>query len=190
MLLPALALSLTTNTMSNLDLSLPATVPGMARYRDRSMTLDPFAVYNLVGSQDEPSDLVETCNSLCPRDDYVRFRKTSNISSLKSLIDFHLNITAQEQFDPGLFLVVTNSDWKEQGLYIITLGDDEGKPDKFLIKVADSGILLVNLQIGNTDWYEAKENYEIEDDGDGQEPQPGMYPEQCHGSRRITDQKR
>lgn len=175
--------------MSNLDLSLPATVPGMARYRDRPMTLDPFAVYNLVGSQDEPSDLVEICNSLCPRDDYVRFRKTSNISSLKSLIDFHLNTTAQENFDPGLFLVVTDPEWKGKGLCILTLGDDEGKPDKFTIKIADSGILLVNLQIGNTDWSEAKEDYELKDDDEGQEPQPGICPQRLRGIPSIAYQR-
>jgi hypothetical protein len=163
--------------MSGLDLSLPTSVPGMARYRDRPMTLDSFAVYNLVGSQDEPSGLVKTCNSLCPRDDYVRFCKTTPVKpqSLKSLIDLHLNTTAQENFDPGLFLAIVRPDWKDEGICIVTLGDEEGKPDEFNIKVADSGILLVNLQIGNTDWSEAKENYKLEDDEEKQDPQPGEY---------------
>lgn len=175
--------------MSDIDLSLPATVPGMARYRDRPMTLDPFAVYNLVGPQDEPSDLVKSCNSLCPRDDYVHFRKTSHINprSLESLIDLHLNTTAQENFDPGLFLVVADPNWKERGIYIITLGDDEGKPDKFNIKVVDSGILLVNLQIGNTGWSEAKEDYERKDDGEEPVHQPGRHLRHHLGTRDVAN---
>lgn len=173
--------------MSDIDLSLPATVPGMQRYRDRPMTLDSFAVYNLIGARDPQSDLVETCNLLCPRDDYVHFRKTSDVNSFESLINLHLETTAQAKLDPGLFLVVADQDWKENGLYVVTLEDDEGKPGKFLVKAEDSGILLVNLQIGNTDWTEAKESYEINDDDGTQGPPPGMYPEQYHGICKTSD---
>lgn len=176
--------------MSDLDLSLPAVVPGMEQYRDRPMTLDSFAVYNLVSPEDPQSDLVETCNSLCPRDDYVHFRKTSNVNSLESLINLHLETTAQEKFDPGLFLVAADQDWKGKGLYIVTLEDDEGKPDEFLVKAEDSGILLVNLQIGNTDWSEAKESYEVKDDDGTQKAQLGMYQEHHHGTRPLTKDSR
>jgi hypothetical protein len=147
--------------MSEIDLSLPESVPTMAQHQDRPMTLDAFALYNLVDNEKEPSGLIEQCHLDCPRDDYVRFRKAPNIRSLKGLIDLHLNSTVKDGFDPNLLLVVADNDWRRKGLVIVTLGDDEGKPDKFNIKVADSGILLVNLQIGNTDWYEAKENYEV-----------------------------
>jgi hypothetical protein len=120
------------------------------------MTLDAFAVYNLIDAENEPSGLVEECQSQCPRDDYVHFCKAPGISSLKGLIDFHLTTTVHDGFDPNFFLVVVDPDCQRKGLIIVTLGDDEGKPDKFTMKVADSGILLVNLQSANTDWYEAK----------------------------------
>lgn len=146
--------------MSKLDLSLPESVPAMAQHSDRPMTLDSFALYNLIDPQTEPSDLIEECHAQCPRDDYIYFQKTTGITSLRSLINFHLTTTVSDSFDPNLFLVVTDPNWQQKGLSIITLGDDEGKPDIFSIKAEDSGIVLINLQIGNTDWYEAKENYE------------------------------
>jgi hypothetical protein len=159
--------------MSEMDLSLPDTVPDMAQFDNRPMTLDSFALYNLVDTEDEPSGLVEESQSDCPRDDYVRFRKAPGVNSLRSLIEFHLNTTVQDAFDPNFFLVVTDPDWRHNGLTVVTLGDDEGKPDKFVLKTADSGILLVNLQIGNTDWYEAKENYELVGQDDTADTEPG-----------------
>jgi hypothetical protein len=159
--------------MSGMDLSLPESVPNMVRYENRPMTLDAFALYNLVDTQDEPCGLVEESQSECPRDDYVRFRKAPGVKSLSSLIEFHLNTTVQDGFDPTLFLVVTDPDWRHNGLTLVTLGNDEGKPDKFVLKTAESGILLVNLQIGNTDWYEAKENYELVGQDHTADTEPG-----------------
>lgn len=97
--------------MSAIDLSLPESVPDMAQYQDRPMTLDSFALYSLIDAEKEPSDLIEECHSQCPRDDYVYFRKTPGITSLNSLIEFHLNTTVTDGFDPNLFLIVTESDW-------------------------------------------------------------------------------
>jgi len=163
----------TSNTMSVIDLSLPKSVPDMARYQDRPMTLNAFAIYNLIDDEKELSDLIEECHSQCPRDDYIYLREAPGITSLESLIDFHLDTTVPDSFDPNLFLVVTDLDWQRKGLMIVTLDDDEGRPDKFTLKAADSGILLINLQIGNTDWYEAKENYELTDEDDVSNTQPG-----------------
>jgi hypothetical protein len=161
--------------MSELDISLPESVPAMAQHQDRPMTLDTFALYNLVDDKNESSGLIEECHLDCPRDDYVYFRKAPSVKSLKGLIDLHLKTTVKDGFDPNLFLVVTDTDWRHNGIVIVTLGDDEGKPDKFNIKVADSGIVLVNLQIGNTDWYEAKENYELVGEDETADLQPGTW---------------
>jgi hypothetical protein len=145
----------------------------MAQFENRPMTLDAFALYNLVDTEDEPSGLVQESQSDCPCDDYVRFRKAPGVKSLRSLIDFHLDTTVQDGFDPNFLLVVTDPDWRHNGLTLVTLGDDEGKPDKFVLKTADSGILLVNLQIGNTDWYEAKEGYELVGQDGTADTEPG-----------------
>lgn len=162
--------------MSGIDLSLPDTVPEMARYQDRPMTLDSFAVYNLLDPHNEPPGLVEKCNSECPRDDYVYFRASPGVDSLKGLIDHHLSTTVHEGFDPNLFLAVTDPDWEQNGVCVVTLGDDEGKPDKFIMKTEESGLLLVNLQIANTDWYEAKENAEYTGDDDTHDLESGIAP--------------
>jgi hypothetical protein len=159
--------------MSGIDLLLPESVPAMAEHQDRPMTLDAFALYNLVDNEKEPSGLIEECHSDCPQDNYVCFRKAPSVKSLRGLIDLHLKTTVKDGFDPNLFLVVTDTDWRYKGLIIVTLGDDEGRPDKFNIEVADSGILLVNLQIGNTDWYEAKEKYELVGEDETADIQPG-----------------
>ncbi|KEQ68346.1 hypothetical protein M436DRAFT_68212 [Aureobasidium namibiae CBS 147.97] len=113
------------------------------------MTLDTFAIYNLIDGEKEPSNLIEKCHSQCPRDDYLYFRKAPEITSIRSLIDFHLHTTVLDGFDPNLFLVVTNLDWQRKGLMIVTIDNDEGKPDKFTMKAANSGILLISPQIGN-----------------------------------------
>ncbi|KAG9648128.1 WD40 repeat-like protein, partial [Aureobasidium melanogenum] len=157
--------------MSGIDLSLPDSVPAMARYQDRPMTLDSFAIYNLLDPHNEPAGLVEKCNSECPRDDYVHFRASPGINSLKDLIGYHLSTTVQESFDPNFFLVVTDPDWEQKGVCVVTLADEEGNPDKFTIKTGESGLLLVNLQIANTDWYEAKESAEFDSDDGTQDPE-------------------
>ncbi|KAI4718718.1 hypothetical protein E4T48_05080 [Aureobasidium sp. EXF-10727] len=149
--------------MSNLDLSLPGSVPEMARYANRPMTLAPFAIYNLLDTRTEPTNLVSTSNSLCPRNDYVHFRPTPTITALKHLISYHLTTTVNDNFDPNYFLVVADEDWESQGVLMVTMADEDGKPDAFVVKAEDSGIVLVNLQIGNTDWYEARENYQVSD---------------------------
>ncbi|KAH0370215.1 hypothetical protein KCU65_g2631, partial [Aureobasidium melanogenum] len=150
--------------MSEIDLTLPDSVPEMSQYENRPMTLDSFAIYNLLDPHTSPPNLVETCNSECPRDDYVHFRASPGINSLKGLIDYHLSTTVHDNFDPNYFLVVTDPDWENKGVCVVTLGDEEGKPDKLTTRTANSGLLLVNLQIGNTDWYEAKENAEFDEE--------------------------
>ncbi|KAG9854904.1 hypothetical protein KCU98_g2937, partial [Aureobasidium melanogenum] len=164
--------------MSQIDLSLPDSVPEMARYQDRPMTLDSFAIYNILDPHNEPPGLVEICNSECPRDDYVHFLASPSINLLRDLIDYHLSTTVQESFDPNLFLVVTDPDWEKKGVCVVTLGDEEGKPDKFTMRASNSGLLLVNLQIANTDWYEAKENAEFDGDDGMQDPESeGTFPD-------------
>lgn len=149
--------------MSNIDITLPSRVPEMSRYHTIGTGLKPFAIYILSSNTNTPSlpDLLKTTNSLCPRPDYVKAPpKTIFKNSLKEVINYHLTLS---QFDPRYLLAVTTEDWRERGIQVVTLDDDEldCKPDLFRIKAEDSGILLVNLQIGNTDWFEAKENYSL-----------------------------
>ncbi|KAI5253511.1 hypothetical protein E4T42_02914 [Aureobasidium subglaciale] len=157
--------------MAKVDLTLPESVPQMARHHTRPMTLDPFALYFLVDCTHDLDEIIKACNSECLRDDYVqcRTRTAFESGSLNEIISHHVVVCEAEHLDPRYIIVVANEDWKKSGVVMVTLDDDdlECKPDLFWIKVGDSGLVLVNLQIANTDWFEVKESYEITE-----EPEP------------------
>lgn len=147
--------------MSDIDITLPSRVPEMSRYHTIATGLKPFALYILSPHPLDLPDLLKTTNSLCPRPDYVKAApKTIFKNSLKEVVNYHLTLS---QFDPRYFLAVTTEDWREKGILVVTLDDDDldCEPDFFRVKAEDAGILLVNLQIGNTDWFEARENYSL-----------------------------
>ncbi|KAI5273189.1 hypothetical protein E4T47_03612 [Aureobasidium subglaciale] len=157
--------------MAQVDLTLPESVPQMARHHTKPMTLDPFALYFLVDCTHDLDEIIKACNSECLRDDYVqcRTRTAFESGSLNEVINHHVDICEAEHLDPRYIIVVADKDWKKSGVMMVTLDDDdlECKPDLFWIKVEDSGLVLINLQIANTDWFEAKESYEITE-----EPEP------------------
>ena len=133
------------------------------------MGLDPFALYNLTNHQFDLSELVKECNSRCPRDDYVHFQPSPNIKSLSELINFHLNTTAQQNFEPGWFIVVIDEEWKDNGVFIVAVDDGEGKPDGFMIRAAESGLSLTEWKpitgvlppLTATQWEEEFDKYKL-----------------------------
>lgn len=173
--------------MSDIDITLPDRVPEMSRHHSIATGLKPFAIY-ILSSDPNPSDLdalIETTNSLCPRPGYVKPPPTAIFeNNLKSVIHYHLTLSS---FDPRYFLAATTENWREKGVLVITLDDDDldCKPDSFRCKAEDTGILLVNLQIGNTDWCEARENYEIRDEADTDESKCTAHPPQ-EGTNTLT----
>lgn len=59
------------------------------------------------------------------------------------------------------FVVVTTDDWREKGVVFVTLSsDEECKPDAFYLPAKDVGSGLINLQIGNSDWAEKRNDCE------------------------------
>ncbi|KAI5210536.1 hypothetical protein E4T39_00314 [Aureobasidium subglaciale] len=156
--------------MAKFDLTLPEGVPKMARHHTRPMALDPFALYFLVDCMSEAGDIIKACNSECLRDDYVqcRTRTAFESGSLNEVIDYHVDNCEDELLNPRYIIVIADKDWKKNGVVVVTLDDDnlECKPDLFWTKVEDSGLVLVNLQIANTDWFEAKESYEITEESE------------------------
>lgn len=140
----------------------------MARLHDKSGTLNPYVIYLLVNmSDDEAAHLRSICNTECPNDNYVVLAPQSKFISgpLTKVVDYHVQMTMNGQYEPRHFLAVADKDWEDKGILIVTLDDDdrECKTDLFRIKAKDSGVSLCNLQIGNTDWYELKENYKFPD---------------------------
>jgi hypothetical protein len=163
-----------------LDLSLPARAPSMARYHDQPMTLHPAALYTLVDLTDaEFQELQDECEAECletghERGTSVRPAPQSRFvgQPLRAAFDYHVDLGTQDTYEPRYFIAAVEKDWRVKGVILVTLDDDdlECKVDKFRVKAVDSGLSIVNLQIGNTSWDEEKEGYEFQpgnDDDDG-----------------------
>ncbi|KAL0260176.1 hypothetical protein SLS55_005922 [Diplodia seriata] len=161
------------------DLTLPPTAP-VERYRDEPMELRPVAVYTLVDLTDtELEELRRVCESECVGSepgDNVRLAPQPRFvgSPLRAVYDSHLELGPQRTFDPIYFIAAVDTDWRRKGVLLVTLDDgnfDEPgcKTDSLLVKPEDSGLVFVNLQIGNSDWEEEKESYGLptgDDDDD------------------------
>ncbi len=83
-------------------------------------------------------------------------------------------------FDPNYFIVATDRDWRVKGSASGCFGATtvwNAMGIRFRTRAGISGLLLVDLQIGNTDWVEAKECEEagnssddgVRDEGDDEE---------------------
>ncbi|TRX96877.1 hypothetical protein FHL15_002183 [Xylaria flabelliformis] len=171
------------------DLSLPAKAPSMARYHDEPMTLHPAALYSLVDLNDEElGELERECETGCT--DTGNERRTSVRLAprprfvdepLRAVFDYHLELGAQNTFEPRYFIAAVEKDWRNKGVMLVTLDDDEldCNVDSFRIKAIDAGLSVVNLQIGNSSWDEEKEGYEFHphngngDDGDNDDDDNG-----------------
>ncbi|KAI0549783.1 hypothetical protein F4679DRAFT_251273 [Xylaria curta] len=177
------------------DLSLPAKAPSMARYHDEPMTLHPAALYTLVSLTDEElGELERECEDGCidtgnERGTSVRLAPQPRFvdQPLRAVFDYHLELGAQNTFEPRYFIAAVDKAWKAKGVILVTLDDDDldCNVDSFRIKAVDSGLSVVNLQIGNSSWDEEKEGYEFHpndgnkddegddnDDGDDGPPAP------------------
>ena len=157
-----------------LDLTLPPTAPSVGRYHDQPMEQRPAALYALVDySEAALQELARACESECEGHEpgsVVRLPPRSLFvgESLRAVFDYHLELGSQGGFDPTLFVVAIDKDWRANGVLLVTLDDDdlECETDKFRLKAQDSGLIIVNLQIGNSDWDESKESYSLDPDGD------------------------
>ena len=142
----------------------------MVAYHDVPMSLLPFALYTLVHlDPDDLDDLLRTVSETSTQteqDAVVRLPSQSHRidGPLRAAFDRHLQLGRENQFDPHYFLAVTSQDWRKEGILIVTLDDDrlECMVDKCFVHAQGSGLLLVNLQIANMDWYEIKEHYALD----------------------------
>ena len=152
------------------DLSLPTKAPSMAQYHHRPMTLHPAALYTLVDLSDGKLELLQR---ECPTGCFDTGDKTGNSvrpapqarfvgQPLRAVFDYHLELGKQDEYEPRWFIATvdqTKEDWETKGGILVTLDDDDlaCHVDQFRIAARDAGLSVVNLQIGNTSWYEEKE---------------------------------
>lgn len=150
------------------DLTLPSKAPGMEYYHDRPMEILPFALYTLVDFNDEElTKLQLACESEidCGPGTHVQFPARFKYigGPLRAAFDYHVQLGRGGKFDASYFIAATTQDWATKGVLLVTLDDDdlECNVDSFQTRAESSGLLLVNLQIANSDWFETKEGYEI-----------------------------
>ena len=150
----------------------------MARYHDEPMALHPAALYSLVDLTDaELGDLERECEVACvdtgnEQGTSVRLASQPRFvgKSLRTVFDYHLELGKQNTFEPRYFIVAVDKEWRNRGVLLVTLDDDEldCNVDSFRIKAIDAGLTVVNIQTGNSSWAEEKEGYEFRpDSGDG-----------------------
>lgn len=143
------------------DLSLPRTTPQGNGF-DLEAPLK-WALYALCEISEERLELYRQVtlhgyeNMEDLPDDFVKLPPRPHFpnKSLREVVDYHLEIARGGDFDPRYFAVCVYPD-SATGL-IVTLNDDTGKPDLMWVVVNEIGMILANLGIANTDWYEAKE---------------------------------
>ncbi|KAF7890093.1 uncharacterized protein EAF02_002508 [Botrytis sinoallii] len=152
------------------DLSLPLTAPSMARYREHTLNLPPTALYTLVDLTDtELEECQRECESKCvecerDRGTSVRLAPQSRFvgQPLRAAFDYHIDLAAQNIFEPFYFIAVVKKDWRSKGVILVTLNkmdaeDSNCNVDSFRTKAADSGLNIANLQIANMGWDELKD---------------------------------
>jgi len=177
-----------------LDLTLPTTAPSAAAWRTKSISSCKAALYSLINFTDaELQELQNECES--ESDPEVQEGATVSLAPqasfvdqpLRAVFDYHLELAKENEYYPTFFIVTVDHDWKANGVLLVTLDDEdepEGKVDYFRLRARHSGLIFVNLEIGNSDWMEEKGCYEIkpgqgdtntddEDGNDGEEEEDG-----------------
>lgn len=175
------------------DLSLPTKIPEMAQYHETNLL--PFALYALCDLDErELAQLRTTCQSECqlnPGQEQVLFPPQSQFPGkpLREIVDYHIDLARNGEFDPRYFIVAVYPNWKRRVL-IVTLNDEEliCRPDSVWNTPQESALTLVNLQISNMDWDDVKEGAEFDerenqDGGDYGDEDDKYGPPPAHGYR-------
>jgi len=153
----------------NLDLTLPPTASASYLSQNPGTDLLPAALYTLVIlSEDELHEVACACefDSGLEEGKVVRPAPEPHFvsQSLKAVYDSHLQLGAQGEFDPIFFVVVVEKNWKERGVLLVTLENDDEPPgiDSFFCRPEGAGSTVQNLQIANSDWTECREHYRVD----------------------------
>src|ERR1700750_286056 len=94
------------------DLTLPDHIPEMEQYHDQPENILPFAWYTLCELDDERlEDYRRRCATDC-EDDMVKIPPQPRFvgDPLQSVVDYHLQLGHDGDFDPTYFLVCVDAD--------------------------------------------------------------------------------
>ena len=166
-----------------IDMTLPRTSsPAMVRFRDMPMRVLPVAVY--LHTTVDVEALLQACNSQLDTSmrDIMRLAPHSDFFNqpLHASYDYHIgHVAPRSEFDPFHFIAVVGPHHQQSSVILAALdadgSDDECQVDKLVVQPPqDVGLVIVNLQIGNCDWEDYKEQYgdgsgDSDDSDDGNE---------------------
>ncbi|KAH8682843.1 hypothetical protein BGZ60DRAFT_398814 [Tricladium varicosporioides] len=151
------------------NLSLPEKAP-VEQYHNGNFDSCPAALYTIVDlSDNELQEINRVADEGSMSEDNIRLAPRSRFvgEPLRAVYDYHLELGKQNNYHPTLFIVAIDLDWKQKGVLLVTLDDDDFgcNVHSFRIKAEESGLSYVNLKIGNSGWGEERENYEIDPSG-------------------------
>ena len=88
---------------------------------------------------------------------------------LRASFDAHLNESAPRlEYDPFYFIAVVDKDWQTSGLAVVAMDEEDGcQVDCLTDPAEDADLILINLQIANTGWYEHKLQYGDRSENEG-----------------------
>lgn len=152
-----------------IDLTLPDNCfDTVERFLHIPNDLLPFALYTHVQlPASELKQVIEICQSQLEEGSpgVIKLPKSYDQvgQPLRASYDVQVEqVAPSQQFDPFYFVAVVDQDWRDKGLVVVTLDDDEGDchADHLLIPAAEVGLMLVNLQIANMNWDDYKDHHE------------------------------
>ncbi|KAH9991678.1 hypothetical protein F4779DRAFT_247862 [Xylariaceae sp. FL0662B] len=155
----------------NQDLTLPKTAPNNDRHRGTAgenyiqavysmLPLDRSTLDNLVERLNAAEDIMPDACGLAPKPDFANY-------ALRDIYDYHLRLRDEDNsIHPLYFIVAISADYENNGVLVVHLdtGQDEqqDRVDKARCSVDYAASWGLNLDIGNMDWEDLKEEEEGE----------------------------
>ncbi|OJD30790.1 amino acid permease protein [Diplodia corticola] len=166
---------------SHPDLSLPSTAPNTERHRTTLNGRYKFAVYTIADlDQSQLQALVTELNSAEYADDTCKLAPQPSFPGrpLRHVFDYHVRMRDEDTtLHPLYFIVAADVDYQTKGLVVVHLNtaqdEQEDSVDKARCEVDMAASWGTNLDIGNMDWSDLKEEEELNyGHGDDQPGQP------------------
>ncbi|GME23008.1 amino acid permease protein [Neofusicoccum parvum] len=152
------------------DLSLPRTAPNTERHRATLNGQYKFAIYT-IAELDQSSlhalqrdlNAAEYCHNTCALAPQPNFAGRP----LRDVFDYHVRVRDEDQtIHPLFFIVATDADYTSKGVIVVHLdtGQDEqeDRVDQGRCGVDRAASWGMNIDIGNMDWEDLKEEEEEE----------------------------
>ena len=153
----------------DVDLTLPAQVPGMAQYNG-SYVKSSFAIYTIVPMNEEALSKfvsVSIGDVEVPGPPLGKLAPQSNMfgKPLRQVLESHVRLAASQdkekidpEYHPYNFIVIISQDLGKDGVLAVCMNcNDNGGVDCMRLQAEACAGRLFNIEIGNSSWEETKE---------------------------------